>query len=175
MDSGVRSMATLVTLAGLVVIGAVWGWSAFTEPLPRGSVGGEQAEAPVCVTKEVAAGTTIYPNEVTVSVFNAGGRSGAAGSTMQLLADRGFAEGRMGNAPADASSVRFVRIWADDPDNAAVRLVASHLGKPVIRPNEGIDAPGVIVLVGNDFEGLTKGRKKIEAKQDTSFCSPVID
>jgi hypothetical protein len=174
MSDGVRSMATLVTLAGLVVIAAVWGWSAFTEPLPRGSIGGEQAEAPVCVTKEVAAGTTIYSNEVTVSVFNAGSRSGAAGSTMQLLADQGFAEGRMGNAPA-GTSVRFVRIWADDPDNAAVRLVASHLGNPVIRPNEGIDAPGVIVLVGSDFEGLTKGRKKIEAEQDTSFCSPVID
>ncbi|MDP3890307.1 LytR C-terminal domain-containing protein [Nocardioides sp.] len=174
MSSSVRTAATLTTLALLVVLGAAWGWSAFTKPLPKGSVGGEQAEAPVCVDKDIEAGTTVYRNEVTVSVYNAGGRSGAAGTTMQLLAEAGFAEGKMGNAPR-GTDVRFVRIWADDPDNPAVRLVASHLGDPVVRPSEGLDAPGVIVLVGNDFAGLTKGRKKIVAEQDTSFCSPVID
>ncbi len=37
MSAGLRSALTLAVLALLVLVGALWGWAAFTEPFPETS------------------------------------------------------------------------------------------------------------------------------------------
>ncbi len=123
MTRGVRTAVTLAVLCVLLVVAGIWGWKAATKPLPG------KVDSPICVNTSVAAGDKVFPEQVTVSVYNAGEREGLAGRTMQLLTDAGFAEGNSGNAPD--GKVTGVAIWTDEPDNPAVLLVASRLGPDV--------------------------------------------
>ena len=96
MADGARSAVTLAVLCTLLAIGAAWGWDAATDPFPG------KVEALTCVDQAVQEGEKVYPDQVVVSVFNAGTREGLAGRTMGLLVDEGFREGDSGNAPAKA-------------------------------------------------------------------------
>jgi hypothetical protein len=163
-----RSLATLGVLCVLLLVGVSWGWSSVTAPLP------ESVDPPICVSTTVAAGDKIYPDQVTVSVLNAGKREGLAGTTLQGLVDAGFVRGELGNAPARAD-VAGAEIWTDDPQSAAVRLVATYLaknGRGVEIKEEESDALGVNVLVGDEFTAVLKGRKSFTAGDDTTICSP---
>lgn len=164
MEARLRSAITLAVLAVVLVLAALWGWSAVSQPFP------EQAEAPVCVDAEFAKGDRISRSDVTVSVYNAGTRVGLAGLTMDLLVDEGFAQGSEGNAP-DQRKVGRVQIWTEEPKSPAVRLVASHFRKAKVVRREA-DAPGVMVVVGDNFEDLQGGRRGIKAKQATTVCGP---
>lgn len=163
----VRTATTLVVLALVLVIGGAWGWSALTEPFPG------RAEAPACSLRPVAPGDKVYPEEVTVSVLNAGSREGLAGQTMQLLEDEGFDQGDSGNAPS-GTHIETVEIWTDDPQSPAVRLVASRLGDTVGIVNRDATAAGVVVVVGDGFSSLSKGRGSMVALEDGAICSPSI-
>ena len=90
MRQGARSAVTIVVLGTILAIGAVWGWRAMTEPFPG------KADASACVTQAVQRGEKVYPDQVVVSVLNAGSREGLAGRTMGLLVDEGFREGDSG-------------------------------------------------------------------------------
>ena len=53
-------------------------------------------------------------------------------------------------------------------------MVASRLGpgtKVVRRRTAG---PGVVVVVGDGFKRLTKGRELVVAKRDAQICSPPV-
>jgi hypothetical protein len=163
-----RTALTLLVLCGLLVIGVTWGWSSVTKPFPG------KADAPICVTHSVSAGDRVYPQQVTVSVLNAGTREGLAGRTMQLLVDDGFAEGHLDNAPR-GTDVSRAEIWSADPTSPAVRLVASRLGHGVDVVRRDSSSPGVVVVVGDDFTDLRKGRKSVVAQEDTEICSPPVD
>jgi hypothetical protein len=147
------------------VLAALWGWSAATEPLPA------KVDTPVCVEHDVKAGTKVFPQDVTVSVFNAGTREGLAGRTMQLLTDDGFAEGTMGNVSA---RVGVAQIWTLEPENPAVRLVASRLGPDVEIERRDPPGVGVAVVVGDDFTDLVEGERATVADADATICSPPI-
>lgn len=171
LSDSARSTVTLAVLGVLLVVAAVWGWSAATEPLPGAP---DAADAPLCEVRSVEKGEKVFRSDVTVSVFNAGGRSGLASETLDTLVKAGFSRGESGNAPPDVG-VRFARIWADDQANPAVRLVRRHLnGKPVVSPNEGIDVSGVLVIVGNQFKGVSKGPNRVRVKQAAEICSPSV-
>jgi hypothetical protein len=169
MTQGVRSAITISVLGLLLVIAAVWGWSAATEPLPG------KVDTPICVQEPVPAGTKVFPEEVTVSVYNAGTRDGLAARTMQLFTDTGFSEGNSGNVTT-AQPVRVAAIWTDDPASPAVLLVASRLGPDV--EIERRDPPGVgvgvVVVVGDDFTDLVKGRRAASSDEDSQICSPPV-
>lgn len=164
MTQGAKTAITLVVLAGLLVAGLAWGWSAATTPLP------ESAELDPCTQVGVAAGEKVYPDQVLVSVLNGGTRDGLASRTMQLLGDAGFATGEMGNA--SRSGVDTAAIWTDDPQGPAALLVASWLGKDTEIRSEETTAPGIVVVVGDDFKDLAKGRKQIKVTADATICSP---
>jgi hypothetical protein len=167
MREGARSAVTIVVLGTILAIGAVWGWRAMTEPFPG------KADASACVTQAVQRGEKVYPDQVVVSVLNAGNREGLAGRTMGLLVDEGFREGDSGNAPKRARVTR-AQIWTADPSSPAVALVASRLGpgtKVVRRRTAGA---GVVVVVGDGFKRLTKGRELVVAKRDAQICSPPV-
>ena len=138
MVQGVRSAITLSVLGVLLVAAALWGWSAATKPLPA------KVDTPICVQEDVPAGTKVFPEDVTVSVFNAGAREGLAGRTMALFTDSGFHEGKSGNVQPD-QPVTGAAIWTDDPTSPAVLLVASRLGPET--DIERRDPPGVGVVV----------------------------
>lgn len=160
-----RSTTTLLVLVGLLVVGVAWGWSAVTAPFPG------RPSAPVCSQVTVAKGEKLYPGQVTVSVLNAGTREGLASRTMQDLLDGGFAEGSLANAP-DKTKVGLAEIWTDDPDNPAVRLVRTALGRGVDVVRRDPVAPGVNVVVGDDFGKVRNGRRFVRASKDSRVCSP---
>jgi hypothetical protein len=167
VSPSIRTASTLVALAALLVVGLAWGWSAATSPLPEST----SSTPDGCTPIEVAAGEEVYPDQVLVSVLNAGSKDGLAQSTMQLLVDQGFGFGERGNA-ADGTEVARAVIWTDDPDGPATRLVASWLGKGVEITTGETTAPGVVVVVGDRFKKLAKGRKSITAEADATLCGP---
>jgi hypothetical protein len=165
MRQGAKTGVTVVVLGVVLLVGAAWGWSALTQPLPG------KVELPTCVKRSVAQGEKVYPDQVVVTVFNAGTREGLAGRTMQLLTDQGFAEGDSGNAPADAE-VPVAQIWAADPRNPAVRLVAARFAPEVEIVQRNSRGAGVVVVVGDGFRELAKGRPSVRAGTDAEICSP---
>lgn len=161
-----RSALTLVVLVGVLLFGVSYGFSAVTEPFP------ERDATPVCTEAAVAKGEKIFPDQVTVSVLNAGERSGLASRTMSQLVGVGYGRGDLANAP-EGTDVKRVEIWTDEPNNPDVRLVQTYLGtrKALIVRRDTV-AVGVNVVVGDRFKDLRKGRKGFKAKEDTSVCMP---
>lgn len=165
MSETARAATTLLVLLGLLVAGLAWGWSAATTPLPK------PVELDPCTRVELSEGDPVYPDQVLVSVLNAGRREGLASRTMLQLVEAGFVAGDRGNAPS-RSGVQTAEIWTDDPDNPAVRLVRTWLGKGVEVRSEPTTAAGVVVVVGDRFQDLATGRERVRAKSDTTICSP---
>jgi hypothetical protein len=163
-----RSAITLSVLGVLLIIGATWGWSAVTEPFPG------KADAPTCVSLTIPVGERVYPEEITVSVLNAGTREGLAGRTMQLLEDEGFDQGDLDNAPP-GTDVAHAEIWTTDPESPAVQLVASRLGRRTEVVRRDTTAAGVVVVVGDDFTDLSKGHKSVVARSESEICSPPVE
>ncbi len=163
-----RSAVTLLVLLGLLLVGVAYGFSAVTEPFD------ERQEPPICSAAAVKKGEKVYPDQVTVSVLNAGTRTGLAGRTMSQLADEEFGRGELGDAP-EGADVRRAEIWTEDPSSPAVRLVRTYLGKKRTRiVRRDTVAPGVNVVVGDKFQKLRKGRQKVTVKQDGEICSPPV-
>jgi hypothetical protein len=162
-----RTAIVLILLAVGVVVAGTWGWRQMTEPFPA------KAQAAICVDTAVPSGTRVYPAQVVVTVLNAGPRAGLASRTISAFTDAGFVAGNSGNAPVHAR-VKRAAIWSNEPNNPAVRLVASWLHKPTMI-NRSVDQPGVVVLVGKHFRQVSGGRKFTVAATDTSICSPPVD
>lgn len=165
MFARLRSSLTLLALVVLLLVGVTWAWAAVTEPFP------EDEAAAACSPVAVSAGTKVYPDQVAVSVLNAGGREGLASRTMAELDERGFSRGDLSNAPAD-TEVGGVEIWTDNPGSPAVRLVRTFLGDDVRVVRRDTTALGVNVVVGDEFAKVLAGRKWVKATDDTEICSP---
>ena len=162
MNPAVRSAITLAGLSLVLVVAAFLGWRALTEPLPADEA------PPVCVDRQVAAGSDVSREQVVVSVFNGSRRSGLAGSTMRQLEDRGFVAGHTGNAP---SRFKVTRIVSGKKSNPAVQLVRRQFKGARIAPGKSL-GPGITVIVGQKYSGLR--RKQVEsvtAKKDATFCA----
>jgi hypothetical protein len=167
MTPTIRTATTLVTLGALLVAGLAWGWSATTSPLPEST----SSVPDGCTPVEIGAGEQVYPDQVLVSVLNAGTKEGLASSTMELFVDQGFGFGERGNA-ADGTDVARAAIWTDDPDSPATQLVASWLGKGVEITTGETNAPGVVVVVGDRFKKLARGRESVTAQSAVTLCGP---
>ncbi len=167
MSPSLKSALTLGVLLGLLIVGAVWGWRAFTRPVPTAE------DPPLCENDRIAAGTRVLPEDVTVSVFNASQRVGLAGFTMEQLVSKGFAQGESGNAP-DGTDIQRVEVWAEEPDGPAALLVSSYLGKDVeVRETVSALGPGVVVVVGEDFKRVRKGERFVTAEEEATVCTPT--
>ncbi len=129
--------------------------SSLTKDLPANPISAESDE--LCTERTVEAGQKIRASEITVSVYNAGRRAGAASTVMRELQSRGFVAGESKNAP-DGTDVRRAQVWADTRGNSAAKLVAAQFGDDIAvkinRKNIGI---GIVVVVGNELGKLVEG------------------
>jgi len=160
---------TMVVLLMILLIGALIGWHTLTAPFPSGSDSSSSVQQQ-CV-KGLKRGQVVHSNEVTVSVYNAGTRSGLAGTTLQQLLSRGFIPGDVGNAPGNLSGVHFVRVLSPTRADPAARLVAVQFGPHTALQVSHADlGPGVEVIVGDRFVGLKKAPKQLRARASGSGC-----
>lgn len=161
LSEGVKSALTLLALAALVALAAMWGWSAATKPFPT------SGPAPLCTDSTITEGTKVFREDVVVSVYNGSKRSRLAAATQEMLVDRGFVAGETGNAPAQ---VPTTQIYSSDPENPAARLVKRQFRDAEIVPGEEL-GPGVVVVVGESFKELrTKEVESVKAKADATVC-----
>ena len=161
---------TLLVLAGVLCLGAVYGVKSMFAPFP--STSSTATAKPSCAPgaqKQVKAFLT--RKDVQVSVFNAGSRSGLAGQTLASLEQAGFLGGDAGNAPATAKVSRAV-VWTTKANDSAARLVAMALGhgaKVVVTTTDL--GPGVDVIVGDRFNGLPRGTaRRIALAKPVETC-----
>jgi hypothetical protein len=166
MTQAMRTTVTLLVLGALLMIAAVWGWHATLKPLPA------KVDSPICVDTPVTAGEKVYPQQVTVSVYNSGQREGLAGRTMQLLKDAGFTKGQAGNA--SSAKVGNVEIWTTTPESPDVQLLATYFGDDVEIERRDGPGIGVTVVVGDQFRALADGERSVLAETDTEICSPPV-
>ena len=173
MEPKLRSAITLGVLIIVLLLGMVWGWTKLVEPLPGLSGDPDEPPEAACTVRIVAKGERVQPDEVTVSVFNAGTTDGLATKTMEQLQTRGFAPGETGNAP-NATDVNRVEVWAEHARNPAVLLVASYLGRSakVVNPKGEALGVGVVVVVGDDFRRVRHGARFVASRVDAEVCSP---
>ncbi|MFI8511578.1 LytR C-terminal domain-containing protein [Streptomyces sp. NPDC085460] len=101
-----RRRIVLASAAAVVVLGAA-GWGTlqlvdvFSGDETRKTAAGKQADCkPAPAPSAEAAAKLPKPAQVTVNVYNATPRSGLAKATADELKKRGFAIGKIGNAPA---------------------------------------------------------------------------
>jgi hypothetical protein len=163
----IRSALTLVGLVVVLLAGVAWAWSAVSEPFP------EREEAATCSSTVIEAGEKVYPDQVTVSVLNAGTSEGLADRTMTSLVAEGLDEGELGNAKG--TDISGVEIWAEDPDSPAVKLVISFLGKDTEVVRRDVPLPGINVVVGEEFPGVREGREFAAADEEATICSPPVE
>ncbi|QIX28291.1 LytR C-terminal domain-containing protein [Nocardioides sp. JQ2195] len=171
MDRRQTSATTLGVLGLICVFMLVFGLTQATKGFPKSSFGGS---TPVCVDKTIPKGSKVRTGDITVSVFNAGQRSGLASKTMEQLIVRGFGPGDSGNARR--SGVKRVEVRAAQQDTAA-RLVAAQFGAGTrVVTDKELLGVGIVVVVGDDFKALIKkSPRKMKAAEDTRVCTPPLD
>jgi hypothetical protein len=165
LTAHLKTLLTLAVLVVLLLLGVTWGFSATTSPFPQ------KARTKVCVQTAVQPGDRVSAPQVTVSVFNASTRVGLAERTMANFDDMGFGLGKVGNAPK-GTVVPFAQVWTSRPNNPAVQLVLSRLGPDAEVVHQRHKGPGVIVVVGPEFEKLVAGRSSIKVTEPANICSP---
>lgn len=166
----VVSAVTMVVLLGLLVAGAWFGWQSMSAPLPGGEDEPAKRARPKC-EGDFAKGDLVQPSDVTVSVFNAGSRSGLADQTLSELTARGFNRGDVGNAPTELETVQFVRVLSSSAEDPTARLVALQFGaNTVVQATQEDLGPGVEVIVGDRFVGLVDAPSEIRAGRAGSSC-----
>jgi hypothetical protein len=158
---------TLIVLLALVGVGGYYGYRELFSPVgdATGRARGQGCE------KGLRKGETVRTRDVTVSVLNAGTRSGLAGQVQERLVGRGFIAGTADNAPED-QQVRFVRVLAPSNEDPAARLVAAQFGpRTYIQPTRVDLGPGVDVVLGDRFKGLVPDApRRLRAKVRGSGC-----
>jgi hypothetical protein len=160
---------TLLVLVGLVGLGGYYGYRALFSPVPDDAVTASSGDR-TCEAG-LRKGETVRPRDVTVTVLNAGSRSGLAGEVQDRLARRGFLRGTIDNAPEDLP-VRFVRVLAPSPKDPAALLVAAQFGDNTYVQRSRQDlGPGVVVIVGDRFRGLApRAPRRVRATVAGSGC-----
>ena len=174
MQARGRSAVTLGVLVMLCLVGILVGVRALTADLPDEPL--IESADQQCEDRTVAPGKRIRAAEITVSVYNAGSRAGAANQVMRQLVARGFAEGKSGNAPEGTDIIR-AQVWADTRRNSAARLVARHLGTGIkVFADKPALGPGIVVVVGDKLAvtKLPTAPRKTKAAGPTKICSPPV-
>lgn len=167
----ITATVTMLVLIGLLVLGAVWGWRALFAEVPGNVTAVEPS--PTCTDETIAAGGKIRADQVRVSVYNGGTRSGLAGETLEALMDRGFLAGDTANAPSDVDVAR-VEVWSTVERDPRAQLVARQFGRKVrVRFSDEDLGPGIDVIIGDRFDRLAKAPRALTVRREQEICVPV--
>lgn len=140
-----RRLVTVVTLAVcavLFVLMGLLGLKAVKAPL-----GPRSGAATECPAEDIVRIDSVSRDDVTVSVYNAGGPQGYANRTLDHLEHAGFHPGEVGNAPAGVRKDSTV-VYTTSKDDTAAKLVAAFLGGAPVEVVSDEYGPGVDVFVG---------------------------
>ena len=132
-----RMIATpviLLSLLGLLLWGASWGWRELTQPLPSPS-------PTPCVTQTA---TVVTPAQVTLRIFNGGFTTGLANRTATKLKDSGFRVAKTDNTDEQLTATI---IRGNERDQAMLQLTAGFFKEATIEHDERVDGT-VDVLLG---------------------------
>ena len=103
-------------------------------------------------TSRAAAGPTVAPAEVKVTVMNGTTEQGLAADTATALAGRGFQlAGTPGNAAASVGSVVEYPSAAELP---AARTLAAQVAGATLRRDPAVSAGTVVLILGSSFSSL---------------------
>ena len=161
---------TLVAASVLLLAMAVWGYNAATAPIEDDTTASPSA-GPTCPKEDQKVTKYVRRGEVTVSVYNAGKKSGRAQATMNLLEAAGFKPGEVNNAP-EGVEVDKAAVYTTDGDDLEAQLVALALGKktPNVRSDDEL-GPGVDVVIGDKFKRLDRSApKRLELPEPEVTC-----
>jgi hypothetical protein len=161
--------ATLVAATVLLGIMAVWGYNSATAPI--GDDTSATTAGPGCPTEDQIVTKYVRRVDVTVSVYNAGKKSGRAQATLDLLEQAGFQPGEVRNAPEGVTVARAA-VYTTKADDPAAELVALALGKntQVVHSDEEL-GPGVDVVIGDRFKQLDPAApKRLELAEPDISC-----
>ncbi len=161
---------TIGSFAVVVVLMALWGYQAMTAPFE--SLASSNDDGPDCAPEDQSIIRVVRRGEVTVSVYNTGGRTGRAQDALDLLEAAGFKPGAIGNAPGDLEVPR-AEVRTTRKDNPAARLVAAAFGKDtkivVVDEDYG---PGIDVFIGDKFSALkSSAPTKVSLPKPQATCS----
>ena len=158
---------TLLVLVALVAAGGYYGYQALFAPVADDPAGPDTRGCEAGLRR----GETVRTRDVTVTVLNAGSRSGLASQVQEQLVGRGFLAGETDNAP-DEQVVRFVRVLAPTRKDPAARLVAVQFGEGTLIQRSRDDlGPGVDVVVGDRYRGLARDApRRLRATAAGSGC-----
>ena len=177
MDSRRRatSAATMVGLSVILIVMAWWGLHNAFAPVSPSQASSANA---TCSPAERATKLFAKPSDITVSVYNAGARSGYAALTLQRLEARGFNAGAVGNAPAGAASspvTTALVLTTSTLDDPYALLVARNLGKNVrVEVTTETLGPGIDVLIGKKMGALAKhAPKRLKLPKPVTSCVKV--
>lgn len=172
MSERLKHAVVLLGLVALVLLGAMWGALALVKPFPPLTTKTQSTEPPICTDHQVAKGSRVRPDMVTVTVWNASDRAGLAGTTLEELLTKGFVKGETGNAPAD-TAVGTVEIWTGDTTGPAAALVRTWFGPKTTVVEHADLGTKIVVVVGRDYRRLATGRPFVVAKADALVCGPA--
>lgn len=166
-----RKLTTGATLVVLVVVlcgMAVWGYNAATAPVDEDT---PASSGPTCAPEDQTTTGVVRRGDVTVSVYNAGERSGRAQDTLDLLESAGFRAGEVSNAP-DGIEVAKAAVYTTKSDDPAAELVARTLGpKTQVVRSDAEFGPGVAVVIGDKFRQLdASAPRRIEYTLPEPVC-----
>ena len=162
--------ATLLVAVVVLVVMGMWGLHALTAPIPSDATG-SASKGPTCKPADQKVTKFLRRRDVTVSVYNAGGRAGLAQKTMDLLEQAGFKVGEVKNAP-DGVKVPRAAVYTTKTDSPAAQLVAQVLGQKTQIVHSDLElGPGVDIMVGNRFKKLDpRGPQRIQLPKPQVEC-----
>ncbi len=96
----------------------------------------------------------LTPGDVTVNVYNATSRTGLAGSTSRLVADRGFLVGKVANDPSKRKTPPVAEVRHGPKGAAAAELVAAVMPKGTTVVADKRKDATVDIALGTTFKTL---------------------
>lgn len=173
----VRTPVTLLVLVGILLGAAYYGWQTVVSPATDTSTanGPTHASKPTCVRhKRFLKGQEIRAADIVVNVFNAGTVSGLAGDALTALHQKGFGMGIAANPPHGVTASN-VTILTNSPGSPEVKLVANQfIGKVLVRRGPSL-APGIDVVIGQDFKGIAKkAPNMLRLSHDVTTCLHLV-
>jgi LCP family protein required for cell wall assembly len=150
---------TFQTVPGLTD-GTVDGWGAVLK-LPSQQIlttffstltadGGESSSGDAPATSAAAPGQTVSPSDVTVSVLNGSGVTGAAATAASALARAGFQASSGGNSASAATTAIGYRTG----DDAVAAALAAEIPGAALAVDDGLSAGHLTLTLGKDFTAV---------------------